>query len=93
MVFHNCITVLRIVIWCKYIIVLKFLKYGFFRKNMKCFSIKSFLWVIIKYNWDYDKHVFEIFFTFKFLDIIMLELFLRIAINKIKIPKIYNYTH
>ena len=54
---------------------------------------KSFLWVIIKYNWDYDKYVFEIFFTFKLLDIIMLELFLRIVINKIKIPKIYNYTH
>lgn len=54
---------------------------------------KSFLWVIIKYNWDYDKYVFEIFFTFKLLDIIMLELFLRIVINKIKIPKIFYYTN
>ena len=33
------------------------------------------------------------FFTFKFLDIILLELFLRIVINKIKIPKIFYYTN
>ena len=33
------------------------------------------------------------FITFKFLDIILLELFLRIVINKIKIPKIFYYTN